>query len=84
MDRLKVLDVILDMITKDQNIYLCNAIFHTTGKEATKLFPELLQFKPEDKLLHRAWWNNDEEGKQIRIDVINKLIKILEDGKSAN
>jgi len=81
LEKLKILNLSLKGIECDEYIYICNAIFHTSLIEAVKLFPELLEYMPEGKRLNRAWWDNDEKGKEARIIVLKQLIKRIEDGK---
>lgn len=82
MERLEILKNVLEGLETEKYNFICNAIFFISGEEATKLFPELLNFKPEDKKLHRTWWEFDKVGRQQRIYVIKQLIKILENETS--
>lgn len=84
MARLKQAQNILRLIENNTYTFICNAIRHQYNTSPFELFPELVQFKPEDKGIYRGWWNDNEEGKQSRIVVLNKLIKILENGESTN
>lgn len=84
MERIEVLRKVLKGLNEGYFTFLCNAIFGISGKEATILFPELLEYKPADKKLHRAWWDYNVEGRMQRIKVVKELIKKLENGESTN
>lgn len=65
---------------------ICHAISLRTQidpYDVLLLFPELVQFKPEEKnIYYENWFPFDQEGLQARQEIIDKTIKIIQDGKA--
>jgi hypothetical protein len=77
-----------ERIKEKQSFFLCGAIeavllklFNIKPKlliyNVFEYIPELLKYKPENVSEHCAWWEIDEEGRRIRIKVLNKLLRHL-------
>jgi hypothetical protein len=78
----------MDMYQKDEN-NINNSLRWKVGVDNPnnniKLnFPEITRHKPRNKAFMEYWWDNDAEGKQIRIDILTAEIKLLEQTKKMN
>jgi hypothetical protein len=80
---------VYDEIKLGHFIYICNGLLAwlrrylkeqaPTYKDLVKFFPEMLEYKPEDKSIANAWWPSDERDKRIRVleEIIEKLENML-------
>ena len=66
--------------------YICRALavglwMHLRAEvlisKAFKVFPEALKYEPESKRTTNVWFSVDEDGRQKRIEICNKVIKEL-------
>ena len=65
---------VLKKIESGECIFICPTVELVLNvPNAIKSIPELLDYKPDDRKPHYAWWYGDEEGKQQRIKVLKEL-----------
>jgi hypothetical protein len=78
-----------ESILSDSYDYLCEALKAWIRRNMWMLivsnevllgtFPEILEYKPEDKSIANTWWPSDERDKRIRVleEIIEKLENML-------
>lgn len=90
--KIKVLKYAINKIRCKQHTFMCTAIedgYSTlNGCEyecchyATDRIPELLNYKPSNiSLTEGAWFLENDEGRTKRINILNEIIKKLEDNE---
>ena len=80
--RTEIIKRVIEDISCNHFIYICTTIerYLDLGLGVFDVFPELLDYKPENKNKNGAWWYADEDGKISRIKVLNELLlRINED-----
>lgn len=77
--RIKVIEKAIQSIKTGDELVICLALKHVLGlerfMEVYDIFPELEKHKPTKPYTSNPWFPINEDGKQSRLNILNKVLE---------
>jgi len=74
-EKKELLEKAIKTLINGDGFYICTSIEKHINLGVFEVFPELLNYKPEDKQIYNVWWPPDEEHLKLRISILEEIKK---------